>query len=271
MPKTESVPLMQTPYQTLALLSRAGLKIQSFIDCGAATGHFSTEIILADFFPDAVFFNVEPNKRYQDLLKSIAETSGGGYECVALSDSPGTARMTLAADDDWASLRPASDEYWGRFDNVARSTEEVKVSTIDLLVETRALAAPYGLRIDIQGSELAALRGAAKTLERTAFVIVETDIADFAGIDAHLRANGLELFDLTNFGYNYYGRLLEFYPVYVHHNIAVQLDTKWVSDGKQAELTRALRNRRDELSDLVKLNIEKIRDSRRKPGTSSAR
>lgn len=80
----------------------------------------------------------------------------------------------------------------------------VPVRTLDATLEDR-YPSPYLLKIDTEGFELEVLRGATRTLEKTAVVIVEMSVApryvdgySVAELVAILDERGFRLFDLPN-------------------------------------------------------------------------
>jgi hypothetical protein len=91
----------------------------------------------------------------------------------------------------------------------------VPATTLDTLRKQLALVPPYLIKLDIQGAEQAALRGATKVLQDTHVVICEADVDDFHGISNILEQNDFALYDLTHVSRLDDGTLGWFYPVYI--------------------------------------------------------
>ncbi|WP_247462460.1 FkbM family methyltransferase [Bradyrhizobium sp. 62] len=102
------------------------------------------------------------------------------------------------------------------------TTSKVKVpaTTLDALVEELSLKPPFLLKLDVQGAEQAALKGARDVLENCSVVVCETDVDDFQDINAMLLAAGFFLYDLTTLQRLRDGTLGWFYPVFVSGKLA---------------------------------------------------
>lgn len=97
---------------------------------------------------------------------------------------------------------------------------KVPATTLDALVEELSLKPPFLLKLDVQGAEQAALKGARDVLENCSVVVCETDVDDFQDINAMLLAAGFFLYDLTTLQRLRDGTLGWFYPVFVSGKLA---------------------------------------------------
>jgi len=89
------------------------------------------------------------------------------------------------------------------------------VTTLDVLAGQLSLRPPFLIKLDIQGAEASALRGATEVLKNTHAVVCETDVAYFVAVNATLTERGFVLYDLTAFNRVTDGTLGWFYPVFV--------------------------------------------------------
>ena len=198
----------------LKKLSDFGLRYGSVIDVGCADGQFAVGHY--PLFSGAVLVNVDANGLYGSSLRAIAEVMGGHWLIAAVDEREGEAEMTTAVHPYWDSLRPRDDPYWQRLNQLHSGTVTVPATTIDKLVERLALPPPFLLKLDIQGAELAALRGGRATLARTDVVILEADLDDFHALHAELDAAGFGLFDITEINRLDETSLAWFYPIYLN-------------------------------------------------------
>lgn len=118
--------------------------------------------------------------------------------------------------DPASSLFKANSEFLSQFVALPTmcntiSSFEVKTTRLDDVFE---IADCDFLKIDVQGGELDVLRGAQKLLEKVVTIHCEVEFGPvycdqplFSEIDSFLRANGFELIDLMNAGYNRYNAL----------------------------------------------------------------
>jgi len=203
----------------LSVLFDKGLRYTTVIDCGCADGHFFVQHYAMGFLAGAVPLQIDANWIYESSLKAITETIGGHYAITAVADRTGDMEMTLGAHPYWSSLRGEDDPYWQTVNALHRGKVTVPVTTIDTLVRQFNLNGPFLLKLDLQGAEAAAFRGAADTLKRTSVVIVEADLNDFRELDRIMEDAGFNLFDITEERRIADRSLGWFYPIYLHHRL----------------------------------------------------
>jgi FkbM family methyltransferase len=208
-----------TSASTLVALFEKGVRYATVIDIGCADGHFFLYYHSLGIFSGASVLNIDANAVYEPSLKAIQEVIGGHYFIGAMTDHAGEIEMTNAVHPYWNSLRPEQDLYWERLNRLSGTKVKVPTQTLDALVTRLQLKAPYLLKLDIQGAEVQALRGAREVLEQTHAVVCEADIDDFERIDAVLREAGFRLFDLTDHNWLVDRTLGWFYPVYLNHKL----------------------------------------------------
>ncbi len=202
---------------SIAGLFNKGLRFPTVIDIGAADGNFFVDHFDAGFFPNAVPLNIDANPIYEDSLRNIKDVLGGEYLIAAISDAPGEIEFTNSVHPYWSSIRPPSDPYWTRINNLHSEVRKVQAFTLDGVIEAKKLNGPFLLKMDVQGAEENVLKGARETLRQTDAVIVEADIDDFQKINTALVAADFSLYDLTQLVWIEGGALGWFYPVYLNN------------------------------------------------------
>lgn len=134
-------------------------------DIGANIGFFS--LIAARLVGDGgevVAFEPLP-RNLAALARNVALNSFHNVRSVgvALSDEPGRAELQVLSSQTWAKLDTTGDTaFQEQLDALA--SVEVEVSTIDLQLAGRR--APDLVKMDIEGAEVAALRGARELLSK---------------------------------------------------------------------------------------------------------
>ena len=169
--------------RNFAHLRRADLlrggRLTLVLDVGASTGRWSEQVRRAGFAGRIVSF--EPLSRSFAELEARARADSA-WEClrVALGDEEAEAELHVAANAASSSLLPM-DERHLRAAPQSRyvGAETVRVRRLDALREElvreddRAL-----LKLDVQGTELAVLRGAAQTLREVEAVEAELSVVE---------------------------------------------------------------------------------------------
>jgi len=245
----------------LELLFHKGVRYKTVIDVGCADGHYFLSQM--NFFPSAVALNIDANRIYESSLREIKEVLGGDYRICAVSDQAGEMELVESIHPYWSSLRPEGDQYWSRVNNLVAQKTKVPVATIDSILAETALPGPYLLKLDVQGSELPALKGARKVLSETHAVVVECDIADFQGINATIVDAGFFLYDLMALSRTNDGTLGWFYPIYVNNALShLQPNEFWVPEAN-AEVIDLQVKRRAAILDGIAHTLEHFRRSPR--------
>jgi FkbM family methyltransferase len=131
-------------------------------DIGANVGFYT--LIASRLVGDGAVVAFEPLPANQDAIRrniALNEISNVQLIGVALSDCEGTAELEIRASPTWAKLDTSADTAFKRDTDVAGRVQ-VALSTID--AQLSQVAAPDLVKMDIEGAEVAALRGATKLL-----------------------------------------------------------------------------------------------------------
>jgi FkbM family methyltransferase len=203
-------------FAPLRTLFGKGVRYSTVIDVGCADGHFFLALHGLGLVPGAEPLNLDANSLYEASLSSIKSVLGGHYRICAIADREGELEMTMSVHPYWSSLRPASDPYWQRVNDLRATTSKVQVTTLDALARQLVLRPPFLIKLDIQGAEASALRGGVDVLKNTHAVVCETDVADFEAVNTTLTERGFVLYDLTTICRVPDGTLCWFYPVFVN-------------------------------------------------------
>jgi FkbM family methyltransferase len=154
------------------LLESLGIAI--VLDVGANVGVYGREVRGHGYQGRIVSF--EPlSTAYSQLAKRARTDSAWEVRRVALSDEDGEAEINISASDPWSSLLP-TDEQAGEPERLASiGTETVQIARLDSLgIEGRCW-----LKLDVQGFELHALRGAEKSLASVQAIECEVSLEPF--------------------------------------------------------------------------------------------
>lgn len=135
-------------------------------DLGAHAGYYTLSAAAAGA-RSVVAFEPAP-KTYAVLKRNVARSGRRNVRTfeLALSDHEGTADLRLYAASGNNSLVPRPLPHL-----VARGSIRVRVRPLDDVVRSERLELPGLLKLDVEGSELAALRGARDVLKRAKPVI----------------------------------------------------------------------------------------------------
>lgn len=237
-----------TFFASIVVLRDLGVPISSVIDVGAADGSFVVYLLGESILRRGTrFLNIDANPIYEPSLRRVSAALGGAHKIAAASDVAGELALTAGQHPYWTSPRDASDPYWSTVNNLSGERFTVPALTIDQMATEASLPGPYLLKLDIQGHEAAALRGAGRVLTNASVVIVEADMADFAATHRVLDDAGFVLFDLTEVNRRADHTVKAFYPVYVARSLEHLLPrANWEPANNEAML-QAMETRRQAL------------------------
>ncbi|WP_051471563.1 FkbM family methyltransferase [Patulibacter minatonensis] len=154
--------------------------LATVVDVGANRGQFA--VMASHRWPDAQLVCFEPLPEPRGLLQQAL----GGHARLrvvdaAVSDEEGTAEFHISRSDDCSSLLPVTDTHIETFpDSVAVESVPVRIVRIDAVLDA-PIARPALLKIDVQGAELGALRGAVGVLDQFDAILVEVSFAELYG------------------------------------------------------------------------------------------
>ena len=190
----ELVRLQDSPSMDASIrrLRQRDVEVGAVIDIGASDGRWMRRA--RRYFPDARYLLVDANPVHERRLRKISD-SDPLVECALVA--AGATTGTVYFDASHAYIGVASKRKLGSH------YREVAASSVDDLVSEHTLPAPYLLKLDTHGFEMAIFEGAELTLERTNAIIVEAynfralpHTPLFTEIIAFLEERGFRLVDV---------------------------------------------------------------------------
>jgi len=159
-------------------LKSRGLNCTHIMDVGANTTSWSR--IAKNHFPEATFSLIEPQIEMEDRLKQFVQNHpGDNYYLVGVGSKKETLVLTIYDDYAGSSFLPNEDDKLKE----KGKQREVEISTMDAIVAENNLEIPQLVKLDIQGFELEALRGATSYFGKTEVFILEVSLFAFGSGD----------------------------------------------------------------------------------------
>jgi FkbM family methyltransferase len=185
---------------TLRLMRKRGFAPAEIIDAGANVGEWT--LMVREIFPHSRVHMIEPQAGCAGVLQAIVDSMPGvQFHRVAVSE-PGRQRVGLIGGGD--SRRGTG--AWVVDEGEEPSAETVSAATtLDNLFNAN-LRSPILLKLDLEGHEFAALRGAEALLMKVEAVLTEVRFFDvnesgrpvFSDLLSFLRERGFELYDVAS-------------------------------------------------------------------------
>ncbi len=162
--------------QRSALLESMGVRL--VLDGGAHVGEYGRRIRSWGYREHIMSFEPNPES-FRRLAQVAASDSQWDVFNVGLSNAPGYSQLFLhgGADSPFNSLHATSDAGHSVAGGSA-STVDVELDTLDNLLSSLRRVPPTLLKLDLQGHEVSALRGAQRTLESCIAVEVEVPMSN---------------------------------------------------------------------------------------------
>lgn len=182
-------------------ISQRGLKCNYILDIGAHSCKWSR--LSKKVFPSAVYYLVEPLIEMKDELEQFCiEFPESKYFLNAAGAKEENRFITVSNYLPEANLVITKDEY----DNPEFKEREIKVITIDSLINKNEIQIPELAKLDVQGFELEVLKGAEKLFGLTEVFILEVSLfkfqramPSFADVINFMDARGYEVYDFSGF------------------------------------------------------------------------
>ncbi len=174
------VPLGVFPTLESRALLRS-LDLAEIYDVGANRGQFS--LLARTLFPRVRIHAFEPGEGAADTFERLFfDDPLVRLSRVALAEAGGRRPFHRSRADDNSSLLPITrrQERYAPHTGL-EAMDEVTVERLDRMVTAEAITGPALLKLDVQGGELAVLRGAEGVLDRFAYVLVEVSFEPFYG------------------------------------------------------------------------------------------
>ena len=159
---------MATWFERLKLAKKLGFSPRVIVDGGAFTGGWSQDV--SRIFSGAQIVTVEPNPYVQDeLRRNISHIQPKPIVLnVALGESPGKASLNIWRDEKTDTGASLLNHVIGS----ANKAIEVDVDTLDGIARQTGLM-PDFVKLDLQGAELPALKGATRVLNHAELMMIE--------------------------------------------------------------------------------------------------
>jgi len=199
--------LMQATWEArMALAKKLGFSPSVILDGGAFQGRWSKTA--AKLFPGAQIIMVEPNPFLQEIIASNVANIRPLPKIfnVALAESKGESSLNIWRDQNSDTGASLLNHVAGQ----ARQAIHVEVDSLDNIEEELQLNFDL-VKLDLQGAELSALKGATQVLKHAEVMIIE-----FGCLDAYIERttprdlleimyeNDYCLYDIIDLGYRPY-------------------------------------------------------------------
>ena len=168
-------------------------------DIGANVGTWTC--LAKSIFPAAAVEAFEPLEvHFTEFHRRTASWPDVRLHAMALGAQEGTTIIEVMDFSDASSVLPLTAEGQATFHVRPVAQREVRLATLDTLVATGEVRPPDLIKLDVQGYELAVLRGAEQSLAGSSYVLTEVSFREFyrgqplfAEVISFLAARGFHL------------------------------------------------------------------------------
>ena len=153
-------------------------QIQTIYDVGANVGTWS--LLAKAIMPQAVLHAFEPlSIHFDEFYARTANIPDINLHKLALGAEASILNMQVASFSDASSLLEIAKITYDTFGIVKSREEAVQVVRLDDYIAQNKMSMPDLIKLDIQGYELEALKGAEKCLKSARYLIIEVSFIEF--------------------------------------------------------------------------------------------
>src|SRR5712691_1997250 len=162
-----------TSFRMVSSLMRQGIIPRTVIDVGANVGQFA--VACAKIFPGVAVHSFEPLPDCVERLKrNVARLADVHVYPLALGAESGETTMHVNSHSHSSSILALGERHRRAFPSAREIGDiKVKMSTLDLEMNSMFLERPVLLKLDVQGYEALIHEGATETLEKVDYVLLE--------------------------------------------------------------------------------------------------
>ena len=146
----------------IGLAARNRIPVRTWIDVGASDGSWSLRA--RRHYPAATFVLFEPLAERLPALRALHHRHGFIVVPAVAGAAPGQASFCVSADLDGSGVAHPG---------ASGARRDVPVETVGRVIASRQLPAPYALKLDTHGAEIAVLEGAASLLPQVSLLVIE--------------------------------------------------------------------------------------------------
>jgi FkbM family methyltransferase len=183
----------------------AGLNLNTVVDIGANRGQFA--LCVRHLYPQAQIYSFEPlQKPAESWRRNFGADPRARLFSKAIAAASGPATMNVSRWDSSSSLLPITAAQSTNYPFTQKaSTEQVETATLDSCLDAGQITGVALLKLDVQGSELAALHGCATLFDRFRYAYVEASFIELyegqalaTDVIRFMLANGFDLISVAN-------------------------------------------------------------------------
>lgn len=155
----------------------ARVRLTTILDVGANVGQFA--LGMRSSFPEATIHSFEPIPSVEAELRENFNGDARFFSYqTAVSDQAGTALFEINKSSASSSLLSLGETHKKAYPDLTVVEKiQVPITTLDQWAEGKKLTEPMLLKLDVQGNELAVLRGGSSVLAKADYVLTEVNFA----------------------------------------------------------------------------------------------